>query len=202
MGGGGGIPMPGGGSSGGTTGGGSGGSTAGDPAGVPGGGESGGGSGDAGSGETLEDLDGQLDESLEDFDSSVGDGSGGSGDQDTIDILSPSGGGGSGVPSDEPLFEEGELSDGDVVAENSELEARAGEGGASGGEASDSSVGGPGGSGGGTESAALPPIPEDIDDGKGDDIVLRQIRDAAMKEKDPVLREKLWDEYRRIKASR
>ena len=43
------------------------------------------------------------------------------------------------------------------------------------------------------------PIPEDIDDGQGDDIVLRQIRDAAMKEKDPVLRERLWDEYRRIK---
>ena len=36
-------------------------------------------------------------------------------------------------------------------------------------------------------------------DGQGDDIVLRQIRDAASKEQDPVLREKLWDEYRRIK---
>ena len=51
----------------------------------------------------------------------------------------------------------------------------------------------------GTADNDLIPIPEDIDDGQGDDIVLRQIRDAAMKEKDPVLREKLWDEYRRIK---
>ena len=44
------------------------------------------------------------------------------------------------------------------------------------------------------------PIPDDIDDGQGDDIVLRQIRDAAIKERDPILREKLWDEYRRIKG--
>ena len=43
------------------------------------------------------------------------------------------------------------------------------------------------------------PIPEDIGDGRNDDIVLRQIREAAMNERDPVLREKLWDEYRRIK---
>ena len=46
------------------------------------------------------------------------------------------------------------------------------------------------------------PIPEDIGDGRNDDIVLRQIREAAMNESDPVLREKLWDEYRRIRGSR
>lgn len=46
------------------------------------------------------------------------------------------------------------------------------------------------------------PIPEDIGDGRNDDIVLRQIREAAMNERDPVLREKLWDEYRRIRGSR
>ena len=46
---------------------------------------------------------------------------------------------------------------------------------------------------------AFAPNYADIDDGQGDDIVLRQIRDAASKEQDPVLREKLWDEYRRIK---
>ena len=43
------------------------------------------------------------------------------------------------------------------------------------------------------------PIPDDVGDGRNDDVVLRQIRDAAMQEKDPVLREKLWDEYRRIR---
>ncbi|HSM68286.1 MAG TPA: hypothetical protein VK830_01125, partial [Xanthomonadales bacterium] len=46
------------------------------------------------------------------------------------------------------------------------------------------------------------PIPDDVGDGRDDDIVLRQIREAAMKEQDPVLREKLWDEYRRIRDQR
>ena len=36
-------------------------------------------------------------------------------------------------------------------------------------------------------------------DGSDDDIVARQLREAAMKEEDPVLREKLWEEYRAYK---
>jgi hypothetical protein len=44
-----------------------------------------------------------------------------------------------------------------------------------------------------------PNIPADISDGTDDDIVARQLREAAMQEKDPVLREKLWDEYRKYK---
>ncbi len=43
-------------------------------------------------------------------------------------------------------------------------------------------------------------IPEDIPDGQDDDIVAQQLREAAMAEADPELREKLWDEYRRYKA--
>ncbi len=42
-------------------------------------------------------------------------------------------------------------------------------------------------------------IPPDIADGSDDDVVARQIREAAMREKDPALREKLWDEYRKYK---
>ncbi len=42
-------------------------------------------------------------------------------------------------------------------------------------------------------------VPADIPDGSDDDIVARQIREAAMKEADPVLREKLWEEYRKYK---
>lgn len=38
--------------------------------------------------------------------------------------------------------------------------------------------------------------------GSDDDVVLRQIREAAEKEADPVLKEKLWEEYRKIKAAR
>jgi hypothetical protein len=42
-------------------------------------------------------------------------------------------------------------------------------------------------------------IPPDVGDGSDDDIVARQLREAAMKEEDPELREKLWDEYRAYK---
>ena len=45
-------------------------------------------------------------------------------------------------------------------------------------------------------------VPANIPDGHDDDIVARQIREAAMKEQDPVLREKLWDEYRKYKEGR
>ncbi len=43
------------------------------------------------------------------------------------------------------------------------------------------------------------PPPADIPDGNDDDVVARQIREAAMRETDPVLKEKLWDEYRKYK---
>ncbi len=41
------------------------------------------------------------------------------------------------------------------------------------------------------------PPPEDIPSGRDDDVVARQLREAAMSEPDPELREALWDEYRR-----
>ena len=44
-------------------------------------------------------------------------------------------------------------------------------------------------------------VPPDIPDGKDDDIVARQLREAAETEQDPELREKLWEEYRRYKNS-
>ncbi|HEY7819876.1 MAG TPA: hypothetical protein VIG29_16765, partial [Vicinamibacteria bacterium] len=42
-------------------------------------------------------------------------------------------------------------------------------------------------------------VPEDVGNGEDDDIVARQLREAAMREEDPELREKLWDEYRAYK---
>ena len=38
--------------------------------------------------------------------------------------------------------------------------------------------------------------------GSDDDVVARQLREAAEKEQDPVMKEKLWDEYRKYKASK
>lgn len=42
-------------------------------------------------------------------------------------------------------------------------------------------------------------VPPDLVDASGDDIIARQLREAAMKEQDPELRKKLWDEYRKYK---
>ena len=158
--------------------------------------DSGGDSASDNSGDSIEGLDEALDESLEDFDETVMSGNSGSGE---IDILSPSGTSG-GVDSDEPLFEEVDIG---TYEGNQTIEERAAEGAppsTSGdgtqpaqGQASSSSAPQ-------QEDGDIIPIPDDIDDGQGDDIVLRQIRDAALKERDPILREKLWDEYRRIKG--
>lgn len=46
------------------------------------------------------------------------------------------------------------------------------------------------------QAESFPP-PEDIPSGRDDDVVARQLREAAMSEPDPELREALWDEYRR-----
>ena len=42
-------------------------------------------------------------------------------------------------------------------------------------------------------------VPEDVPSGEDDDIIARQLREAAMQEEDPVLKEKLWEEYKRYK---
>ena len=169
-------------------------------------------------------LDGEFEDSLGDFDETVaGEGSGGGGEEE-IDILNPMGGGSSGAPSDQPLFEEGDPGDEGESAENQSVAQRAASGSQSGSqqsqsqnsEASSGSSGGGGAgaqqgdreagasSAGGAEEGGeeIIPIPDDVGDGRNDDIVLRQIREAALNESDPVLREKLWDEYRRIKGSR
>ena len=62
--------------------------------------------------------------------------------------------------------------------------------------------GGGGGVGGGAKGGGGPrDVPSDIPDGRDDDIVARQLREAAMKETDPELRERLWEEYRKYKQS-
>jgi len=48
----------------------------------------------------------------------------------------------------------------------------------------------------GRETTETFPAPDDIPSGRDDDVVARQLREAAMSEPDPALREALWDEYR------
>ena len=46
---------------------------------------------------------------------------------------------------------------------------------------------------------ADPRVPEGIPSPQGDDIVAQQLREAAIAEQDPALREKLWEEYKKYK---
>ncbi len=55
------------------------------------------------------------------------------------------------------------------------------------------------GSPGKTTPGAQSNTPEGIPDGSDDDVVARQLREAAEKETDPELKKKLWEEYRRYK---
>jgi hypothetical protein len=52
----------------------------------------------------------------------------------------------------------------------------------------------------GTPTARVAGTPSGLPDGRDDDIVARQLREAAQRESDPVLQAKLWDEYRKYKA--
>ncbi len=63
---------------------------------------------------------------------------------------------------------------------------------------SGSGVQGAGAGGSGGQQTVYAP-PADIPDGSNDDVVARQLREAAQKEPDPELRKKLWDEYRKYK---
>lgn len=146
------------------------------------------GSGGSG-GKSVEVLDGELEDSLGEFEGKVANAGSSSGE---IDILDPTGRNAGGVAAGVPVFEEAEIGAGDV--ENPDVEERANEG-YEGAESENDTV-----ASNGVEGAENIPVPIDVGDGQGDDIVLRQIREAAMKEPDPVLREKLWNEYRRIKG--
>jgi hypothetical protein len=42
--------------------------------------------------------------------------------------------------------------------------------------------------------------PADVGDGRDDDTLAAQLRELAMKETDPVLRERYWEEYRKHKG--
>ena len=144
----------------------------------------------------MEELDGALDDSLDGFDDTLAEKSGDT-RIDEIDILSPAGG--SSLEDDDEI---GPLSDaGDIVVENQDYDMEAQSGAkleTSDGEMTQAAI--EGNPEQGSETSRSATIPEDIGDGQGDDIVLRQIREAAMKERNPVLREKLWDEYRKIKG--
>lgn len=166
---------------------------------MPGGQSGGAGGGPMTSEERRAQIDRQLDESFGIFDERI------RGEQETI--ASQRGGGGSGGTSEIPDAQTGGSPDGGEGAEGTDT--REGNGQGQGGESRDGQAAGQsgdqqggGGYGGGARGGAGPTtIPADIPDGSDDDIVARQLREAAMKETDPELREKLWEEYRNYKKS-
>ncbi len=74
------------------------------------------------------------------------------------------------------------------------------DGGSSGGYSTGGGMGGASGGGQIPRNTAKYPPPKDIPSGNDDDVVARQLREAAMSEPDPAVREKLWDEYRKYKG--
>ena len=121
-----------------------------------------------------------------------------------------------GSGGDQELEEALGTFDGEILAEREVLEQRSnetpsGSGGVAG--APTAATGGaqsgrqsPGGAMPAPPSRPTPPMPrgaapDDIPDARDDDIIARQLREAAMAESDPELREALWEEYRRYSGS-
>ena len=166
--------------------------------------------GTAGSGTSA--LDERLEASLEGFEGEL------AGQMTILASVSPppgsedeleEGAGSNGEESDDPpLDQTGDAPGLVLVNDPSMLPPSAGERAARGATATSGTIGeeGLGGAGsrreGSSNSAMVSSrVPSDIGDGSDDDVVSRQIREAAMNESDPVLREKLWQEYRNYKKS-
>lgn len=100
------------------------------------------------------------------------------------------GDGSAGNQGDGESDSEGEATGQGGMAGNSQ------ETGTTGGQRQGGAVDNSGRSGEGGSESEQPP---DVGDGSDDDVVARQLREAAEKETDPELKEKLWEEYRRYK---
>ncbi len=151
--------------------------------------------------EIIAGLDAELDESIGVFDGMILD-ERARAEAIVANTYDPAGAG--SEDSNEVLFEEGDLEEGlPGYGEFPESDNESGEEADASGDPSDGETipDGDGTSAPSSASQGTAPggTPEDIDDGSDDDIVARQIREAAQKEKDPALREKLWDEYRKYK---
>jgi hypothetical protein len=114
------------------------------------------------------------------------------------DEISGGGGGGQGDGDGDGDGEgEGE-GDGGADADGGS-DASGSDAGAADGEQSSSGTGSRGAGAGGRGQRSGSGTPPDIPDGSDDDVVARQLREAAEKETDPELKKKLWEEYRKYK---
>ncbi len=142
-----------------------------------------------GGGQSAEQLGEELDKSVGDFDEALG--------EEQRQVAS--------VGRDTEGFGDGSSGSGGSIGLG-EQEAGGSSGGSTGGA-------GAGGSGGAGESQAGPldgmsdqeienRTPDDIVVNSFDDIVARQLREAALAEDDPELRERLWEEYRKYTGTK
>ena len=161
--------------------------------------------------ERREGLDKKLDSSLSEFDALIlreqeileqrreaGAAAGGGGGAGTAEV--GGGEGGSGEASGGEDTEGGEDTKGGEETETSEANGTGTSPDDPSGEVVTADEGAsPEGSEAETGEISNGRIPKDVGDGRDDDIVARQLREAAMKEQDPELRARLWDEYRAYK---
>jgi hypothetical protein len=143
-----------------------------------------------GDAERAEELGKELDKSMGDFDEALG--------QEQREISSTSrntegfdtgSGGNSG----------GSISLGEQAAGAMGGAGSGGGGSGAGGDVGSGEVGG-GAVAGLDEQEIAKRTPDDIEALIDDDIVAKQLREAALAEEDPELRERLWDEYRKYKG--
>jgi hypothetical protein len=139
-----------------------------------------------GGGPSAEELGEELDKSVGDFDEALG--------EEQRQVAS--------VGRNTEGFGEGSGNQGGSISLGEQESGGSSGGGSAGG------AGGAGGAAGSAESQAGPldgmsdqqiqdRTPDDIEVNEFDDIVARQLREAALAEDDPVLRERLWEEYRK-----
>lgn len=94
---------------------------------------------------------------------------------------------------------DGDGGSGEYEGEGTSGEAGEGDGQVATGEGDSTDHDGSAGSGSTQPAGKGQPPPPGTPDGSDDDVVARQLREAAEKETDPVLKKKLWEEYRKYK---
>jgi hypothetical protein len=159
-----------------------------------------------GSGETQQEavarLDRTLNSSLSEFDETL------LGDQEALQARIEEGGGsasrGGGGPEEGEFGGSGSYGRDGVGGDDEERTGRGGGGssereGSRDGEEAMQSTGSQGGIARTHDPSGQTVPREDIPDGQDDDIVARQLREAAEQETDPELKERLWEEYRKYK---
>ena len=141
------------------------------------------------SSEKTADLDAELFSGISEFDEML------LREQERIKSATPhAGGGGAGGGDGEG---DGDGDSGEYGAAGGE--AGEGNGQVATGEGDSSDYDGSAGSGSTRPAGKGQPPPPGTPDGSDDDVVARQLREAAEKETDPVLKKKLWEEYRKYK---